>query len=337
MSSLRRLLWRALPGLAFWAVAGCQVLLDGEVTSIHCTQEGAIGPGACPASHICTGGACVEFIPSEPQPQLGVLCEDDADCEPGDFCLDMGRIRLQRGKRCSRPCCSSSGCDPAAGFICWAPSTGGASFCVDAVLVGRAIGGVAASGERCSTDGDCRSGSCDSGGTCVDPCCSDTSCAASQGTCQFGKRDGTGGFFCAPPPSDTRPFLADCKLDTDCASGLCHELRCVTPCCNSDTCSVDTTDGSLIPVACQFIEHEGVLIRACAHTLKASMIYAVGQPCSVDSECRGGLCIRPDEGEGEGYCSDACCSDAFCGEGGGFHCRPPEEITSSWPLRCELK
>src|SRR5262249_36299679 len=118
MKSAVRLLWRALPGLAFWAVAGCQVLINGEVRSIHCTQGGAIGPGACPAGHICAGGACVKFVPSElePQPQLGVVCEGDADCESGDFCLDMERLQIQGGKRCSRPCCSSSGCDPAAGF-----------------------------------------------------------------------------------------------------------------------------------------------------------------------------------------------------------------------------
>jgi hypothetical protein len=321
-----------LTALAFFAIAGCQLLIDGEVVSIHCTEEGAIGPGACPAHSICKAGACVSLRTREPQ--IGALCEADADCALGDFCLDTATIQLQSGKRCSRPCCSSLGCDPAESFVCWAPSTGGASFCLDAGLVGRAKGGVGASGELCERHSDCRSGYCDLNGTCVDSCCSDTSCAASRGTCQFGARDDTQGFFCAPP-TDGRPYLEDCTTDDECASGLCHETRCAIPCCNSDVCGVDTLGGSPIPIACQYIEHSGVKVRACALSLMPSMVYATGQPCSADSDCRGGLCLRPPEG-GEGYCSDACCSDAFCGEGGGLECRPPDEI-SSWPLRCERK
>jgi hypothetical protein len=336
MSAYGPLLWRAFPGMALWALAGCQLLVGGEITSIHCTEEGAIGPGPCPAHHICSGGACVPFVPLDPQPQIGDVCEADADCPPGDFCLDTERIQLPGDKRCSRPCCSSSGCDPAAGFVCWAPSTGGASFCIDAALVGRAKGGVTASGSPCASDGDCRSGRCDSNGTCVDACCSDTSCAASHGTCQFGERGDISGFFCAPPKKGL-PFLADCTSDDVCASRLCYKSHCVIPCCNSDTCSVDTTRFPFRPVACQFVDHKGVIIRACALTLEESVVKAVGQTCSADKECRGGHCIRPSMVQADGYCSDVCCSDAFCGEGGGFQCRPPEEISSSLPLRCERK
>jgi hypothetical protein len=334
MRALGLFFFRALPGLALWAVAGCQLLIDGEITSIHCTEEGVIGLGACPANHICKEGACVEL--KAPDPPTKVYCDKDDQCAPGDFCLDTALLELPSGKRCSRPCCSSISCDPTTGFVCWAPPTGGASFCVDPALVGLAKGGIAASGQSCNNDSDCRSGSCAADGTCLDSCCSDTSCAASDSTCQFGERGRARGFFCAPRPKDKSPFLADCKTDDDCDSGICLKNRCSAPCCNSDMCGVDTREMSLTPIACQYIQHGGVLIRACAHTLEATMVSAVGQPCAEDNHCRGGICIRPSGSMEQGYCSDACCSDAFCGEGGGFQCRPTQEDTS-WDLRCERK
>src|SRR6185369_16626458 len=140
-------------------------------------------------------------------------------------------------KSCSRPCCTSSSCDPQAGFVCWTSPEGGVSFCRDASAIGRSLPGTAASGQPCEEDSACRSGRCDEG-TCADLCCSSTSCVSADGTCRFGKRAESFGFFCAPTPAGKRSFAAVCTDDDDCVSGLCIPFRdgvqrCSSPCCSS--------------------------------------------------------------------------------------------------------
>jgi hypothetical protein len=340
MRALGLLFSCALPALVLWGVAGCEFFIDGQVTSIHCADEGKIGPNACPEHYICEGGSCINLAQRERK--LGNFCEQDSDCAFGDFCLDPEPLALSIGRRCTRSCCSSSGCDPAAGSICWSPSGGGGSFCIDAVILGRAQGGKATSGERCSSDSDCRSGLCAPDGICIDPCCSDSSCAAAEGSCQLRRRGEEKGFFCGPRPEDKAAYLSQCNHDDDCASGLCHDFgdelgrRCSTPCCNSDACNLELMPDLALRIACTYVPIDGRLIRACAQAMPAAMVNGVGQSCQEDDECRGGRCVRP-SGDGEpGYCSDACCADAGCGDGSELQCRP-NRTEDAWPLRCERK
>src|SRR5262249_18783222 len=151
----------------------------------------------CPVDFICKAGTCVNR--ASINPELGSPCEHDSDCGAGGFCLDPGLYGAPGRKVCSRPCCSSEGCNPEAGFVCWTPPSGGVSFCRAAVAIGRDVPGAASPGAPCAAGTKCRSGLCGTTGECLDFCCSDTSCAAAGKTCQLGKRDGVIGFFCAPP------------------------------------------------------------------------------------------------------------------------------------------
>jgi hypothetical protein len=333
------LLRRALPGLLLWGIAGCQLLVDGELSSVHCTEEGAIGPGACPAHHVCKGSVCVDI--SELTHTLGDACESDADCQEGDFCLDPVKFDGTGERRCSRPCCSSFSCgDPDRGSVCWTPPAGGVSFCVDARSLQRAEPGTAASGEFCQDGSDCRSGRC-AKSTCVDPCCSNRSCVSTRGTCRFGHEGADRGFFCGPTPTGNVGFAAPCSRDDDCLSGVCLDFgdnvqRCSSPCCHSGDCGTYAPSDVPILTACKNVLHQKVWIRACALPVVSMQPNDVGQPCRMDTDCRGGLCVRPSDAGGDGFCSDACCSDALCGETGGFQCRP-YPLTGGFALRCEHK
>ena len=340
---LRRLA-RALPAHAHWsAAAGCELLVDGDVASIHCSREGESGPPDCPVGAVCTDHVCVE--PSGPPTVLGSRCDDDTGCASGSFCLDpagfTGSGEFASGqKRCSRPCCSSGDCgDLAVGLVCAHPDPGGPGFCRQAADVARAAPGAHAPGQACVVHEDCRSGLCDlaaSPATCLDSCCSDTSCSETQTACRFGERAGATGFWCSALGGVT-PYGAPCVGDADCSSGLCLDLalegvkRCSAPCCSASQCA--PIDG--FPVACAEISH-AVFVRACALLLPIGASGEVGKACFSGAECRSGLCSPPDPGEAQGQCTDTCCSDESCGAPDLFRCLP-QVAGPPWPLRCEHK
>ncbi len=333
---------RALPALALWcAAAGCELLVDGDLASIHCAREGLAGPPDCPVGEVCVDHVCVE--PAGRPSELGSRCEDDASCMAGSFCLDPARFAgggaFSAGKpRCSRPCCSSGDCgDPAAGLVCAYPELGGPGYCRMATDVDRAAPGSRAPAQACAAHEDCRSGLCDLAGdtaVCVDGCCSDTSCSDTAAACRFGERAGARGFLCAAP-AGARHYGDDCDGDADCASGLCLEIegtkRCSAPCCSSTQCAPIAGR----PVGCADLPH-GVFVRACAAPLPISAVGAVGAACESGDECRSGLCRHGAPGEAKGQCTDTCCSDESCGAPGTFRCVP--RLTGPpWPLRCEHK
>jgi hypothetical protein len=333
---------RALPGLALWSTAaGCELLIDGHVASIHCLDEGASGPPACPVGAVCTDHVCVE--PSGPPQQLGSRCDDDAGCAAGSFCLDpaefTGAGRFAAGKkRCSRPCCASADCgDLTVGLVCAHPDPGGPGYCRKAVDVARAAPGTHVAGQACAVHEDCRSGLCDlaaSPTTCVDSCCSDTSCFETETVCRFGVRAGAPGFWCSAQ-GGLSAYGASCGGDQECASGLCLDMegakRCSAPCCSASQC--EPMGGR--PVACADVSRS-VFVRACATLLPFGASGEVGKACSSAGECRSGLCGPAIPGEALGRCTDTCCSDESCGAVGTFRCLP-EVAGPPWPLRCEHK
>jgi hypothetical protein len=333
---------RALPALAVWAAAGgCELLIDGELPTIHCSREGTSGPPDCPIGDVCTDHVCIE--PAGPPTELGSRCDDDAGCAAGSFCLDPARFvgagAFAAGKkRCSRPCCSSGDCgDAASGLVCAHADLGGAGYCRKAVDVDRAVPGLRSPGLACATNEDCRSGLCDVGTnpvTCVDSCCSDTSCSETKNACRFGERASMRGFWCSAL-GGTTAYGEPCGGDEECASGLCLELegakRCSAPCCSATQC------GPILgrPVACTDLPHS-VFVRACATLLPVGAVGEVGKACSSGMECRSGLCEPPTSGQTQGQCTDTCCSDDSCGAPGMFRCVPRLD-GPPWPLRCEHK
>ena len=332
----------ALPALALWgAAAGCELLLDGDVSSIRCAREGESGPPDCPVGAVCTDHVCVE--PAGLPKQLGSRCEDDAGCAAGSFCLDPARFpgsgQFGSGrKRCSRPCCGSGDCgDLTVALVCARPDPGGPGYCRRAADVRRAAPGTHAAGQACTVPEDCRSGLCDltaAPATCVDSCCTDTGCFESDTACRFGERASALGFWCSAP-SGPATYGLPCGGDGDCASGLCLDLegtkRCSAPCCSSTQC--EPIGGR--PVACAEIAHAS-FVRACATLLALGASGGVGKPCSSGEDCRSGLCGPPNPGEAQGRCTDTCCSDESCGALGAFRCLP-QLAGPPWPLRCERK
>lgn len=315
--------------------AGCELLVDGKVETIHCSAEGSIGLPACPEGYFCKEGSCVGLI------GLGKACAQDDDCATGDFCLDSPDFGEDKGKFCARGCCSSSDCDPETGFVCWMPEGSAFGFCRSAASAGRPATGALMAGETCNGDGECRSGKCSSG-ACTDTCCSDANCGGQ--TCQLtsGLISERPSWACQSIQSSKKDYLELCATDDECTSGVCVQIgiegRCSIPCCGSEDCPgvVEPQSGGVYAVRCKVISHNGASLRACADLTEPDAIGSVGAPCTSDDECRGGLCLLA-EGGGEGACSDLCCMDQACGDPSAFGCRPSKEQDGSWALRCEPK
>ena len=53
---------RAIFGAAIGAAAclssACSLLVGGEMTPLHCSEEGQLGPPACDAGFVCRAGVC---------------------------------------------------------------------------------------------------------------------------------------------------------------------------------------------------------------------------------------------------------------------------------------
>lgn len=337
--SARARLARRVAPLALVVVGGCSLLVDGDLSDVHCVDEGGVGPPACPADSVCSAGLCVTAQP--PTTKLGAPCSADLDCGPGEVCLDPAAFGGAGDPVCSRTCCASNECD-AAGLelVCWASPAGAGRFCRDAAQVGAGHVGSGASGVMCSLDVDCRSGRCDAA-RCLDPCCSDTNCAAAAdpGSCRLHGTAGHATWSCQPPELKKATFLEPCAVDADCASGLCLSiggtLRCSMACCESAACGTVQITGNVSLLGCTESTHEGSVVRACSKVLPATAMGAIGTECTADEQCRGGVCVVIAGGGGKMACSDACCTDPNCADAA-FVCRP-EGVATKWALRCERK
>ncbi|WP_437972357.1 hypothetical protein WMF04_25050 [Sorangium sp. So ce260] len=334
----RRLL-RGLSALALLG-AGCEVLVDGELGSVRCSEEGAIGPPACPEGAVCRDGTCIDMLPTERA--LGAPCADHDDCGALDFCLDPALFDGEGPRVCARACCSSSDCDPVRDAVCWIPDGGGSGLCRVGRDVGRPEVGTRLSGATCAAPGDCRSGVCHEG-ACVDTCCSDTNCAANGAACRLTTDLVSAGpaWACRPdePREDEGVYFDECRRNDDCASGLCADVdgtpRCTIPCCSSDMCPAAPGDVTQNVGCAELTTSEGSAVRACARLLPEHSVAAVGVPCATDDACRSGMCVKHPE-QTQRFCSDVCCGEASCGDASFFGCRP-HSTGPSWALRCEPK
>lgn len=313
----------------------CSLLVDGRLDSIACAAEGTRGPPACPEGWLCKQGSCVDSGGSD----LGSLCADHTSCALGDLCLDPADFGGAGAPFCSRPCCSSSDCDPRADFVCAPLPSGGGDFCVQAGAVGRGATGGAMVGDPCQTGADCRSGACE-GSRCADVCCSDTNCGLGGLGCSLGATPAAGPatasttWVCADHGS-ALDDLAPCGANEECASGLClvlaNQKRCVPPCCGSGQCPLLDDGVDSYTLGCAPAGLDGSLHLACAVVLPATATKLVGAPCDTPDECKGGLCIQTAQGS---ICSDVCCSDESCGDPTLFACRP-FPVGGNAALRCE--
>ena len=337
-NAARRLL-RWLAALA-WLGAGCEAVVDGELGTVHCTDEGAIGPPACPEGAVCRDGACVE---QQLERALGARCERHEDCGALDFCLDPALFGGEGPRVCSRACCSSSDCDPVRDAVCWIPDGGGSGLCRIGREVRRPDVGTQLSGASCASHGECRSGICD-GGECVDTCCSDSNCATNAATCRLTRDLVSAGpaWACQTAAQGDGGYFDPCVRNADCASGLCATVgegeemdgRCTMPCCGSEMCPAAPDTGQRVGCA-ELTSPGSPTVRACIRLLSGDGVAINGVPCSGPEDCRTGLCIE-DREQSQQFCSDACCSDASCGDAAFFGCRP-RATERSWALRCEPK
>ena len=330
---------RAALGLAGALLAaglgGCMFLVDSELGTIHCADEGALGPPACPSGQACVSGTCAPGLP--PGPALGRRCSSDLDCATGDFCLEPSLFGTSTPKTCTRPCCVSSDCnlesDAGAGdeLVCWVPPRGGGALCRRANELKRESPGTGHAGEACVSGVDCRSGKCDKL-HCIDTCCSDAQCSAGDGRCHAvdqGVSEGAA-WSCAPAGPTGLGYLEPCAKDAECASGLCllvaDKLVCSQPCCDSGSCGVYNQGAVAGNLACAQVPHHGSLLRACAALLPTTATGATGASCASDLDCRSGTCVAD-------RCSDVCCVDADCGDPAATACRP-YDAGDAWALRC---
>jgi hypothetical protein len=339
----RRLIQWLLFGLA--APGGCMFLVDDELGSIRCMDEGAYGPPACPAAHACVDGLCAPRPAAAPA--LGTRCESNADCNDTDFCLDPASFGETGEPVCSRTCCSSIDCDavtaegePDLRAVCWVPAVGGGSFCRDGQALAREESGIQKAGDKCVQHADCRSGVCRNA-YCADACCSDTNCDLAASACLVtdGIASEGSSWACAPtPPATSKGYLEPCVSDDECATGLCikmaDELLCSRPCCDSASCGPIATANTSGHVACVHLPHHGSFVAACARVLPITAELAVGAPCTDDLECRSGICAAA-KGTMTRYCADLCCVDADCGDPT-LACRP-QPFGDTQALHCALQ
>lgn len=325
---------------ALGLVAGCSLLVPGEPTDVRCSEEGAIGPPACPSGMFCREGACLEGPPA-----LGEPCREGDVCAPGDHCFDPASIGLAGQPICSHPCCSSGDCGVGTGLVCAVLGPG--KMCLPASSWSRGELGARFAGEPCEVGSECRSGECsDEGGFCTDACCSDAECGLFAGAC----RDAGEGWSCEPAAPDAKAPLEPCKDAAECSSGLCLAwpdgvTRCAAPCCSSDECG-DWDAGSVVKrILCVPVQHGTAIVHACAAVAKGDADRAIGEPCDDPGQCRGGRCIEADP-SGAGVCSDVCCTDGSCGAPHLFTCSPVADPTSpvdgappgqAFELQCVMK
>jgi hypothetical protein len=153
-----------------------------------------------------------------------------------------------------------------------------------------------------------------------------------DGFCHYVYREDACQDFAAGPSTATTGTA--CAQDGDCAHGFCLTGKCADPCCHSGDCPGG--------YACQSVVQQlDSVVMACVPTAGSG---ALGAPCAPGGSgaCRAqvspqvspsqDLCIPSNpyaSGGTTGYCSDTCCNDAECGDGG-YYC-------GLWPVLTDGK
>ncbi len=151
-----------------------------------CCTDASCGSGRrCTVSSVWTGSASSAGLHCRPtsgssNTAANRRCVDPAACTSG-ICRQVS-TNLLEPSLCMAPCCSSSSCGSATGFLslytlrCSYERPEGASSVVASCREGANASGNRI-GEACTVDGDCFSNQCDSMiGKCTDVCCGDDDC-----------------------------------------------------------------------------------------------------------------------------------------------------------------
>ncbi len=200
---------------------------DTECASLACVDPGdhvrrclpscRAGDGQCPVGEACaaaTGscGPCVDASILHAARRIGEPCATGDECEEGTCAADG------RGGFCTRECDANDECPD--GFRC------AAGQC--------ARGGLAATGDPCASDADCRAGlfcgasegrrfctrACDA----ADECSGELECVTAGAD-----------RICAPAGG----ILGEaCASSDECAGGLCEDGRCARACGAASSCPV---------------------------------------------------------------------------------------------------
>ncbi|RMG14914.1 MAG: hypothetical protein D6729_13080 [Deltaproteobacteria bacterium] len=247
---------------------------------------------------------------------LGGSCTTHAECE-SNYCL----ILASGSGLCVRTCSASHQCP--IDFVCRNIAPPQTTFCIHESLVGKDFG-PDPSGTFCSdTVNRCHSGWCWIPQTsCTDTCQHDRDCQVAGRICQLfvGDFDGNGidemVTVCAPPSNGSGATGSACTANSQCLRGNCLSAGyCGDPCCRASDCPSGYT--------CEPVSGAGgSVIKACARTPGVGSA-PVGTPCDPANDlfCRSNYCWE--DGPGDPYCTDTCCSDSDCPEG--FRCQ-------SWPF-----
>lgn len=333
-------------------LAGCSLIVPGEVPSYRCSGE---DPSACPTGLVCDSVALVcvspssivdggdeqavpvedagpdvvgeEDAPSGPSP-VGGSCVDDSNCASGLLCgtstiLTTAIVPTNAQSVCTRPCCRSADC--AAGFVCFPGGTGG-NYCVAAGKAGRTppTTGGKSGGQSCADHDECRSGLC-TASRCVDTCCEPSQCASGT-TCRIATVNAHVTWACGVPNGGAALDLngtclgdnARCKND-NCVQPFSATHRCTPPCCSASDCSALGFAGNV----CAYGQAGTDQLKWCYEANAGGK--AAGSSCSASADCASRYCDAELK-----QCANTCCADADCA--GSEVCRPT--LSGTPFLRC---
>ncbi len=299
----------------------CDGVIDEP--SVVCPPDQVCAPrlqSCIPAAAACSPANCAPPKVCDPATQqcanpdanfdIGLPCASDKECKSG-ICGDKSTLGAAANQRsvCTKTCCTSDQCD--AGFVCFAPGTGG-KYCVTPALAGSRGGlGALRGGEACGTDPTrCRSGVCGNG-KCVDTCCADSDCLNGT-TCRLEGVTGHTVYSCGDPPGGAGRN-STCSFDSSCKSNFCANYdgftsRCIATCCASTACGSITIFGTSVPVACivaSAAQTKGDYSSVCAGLPSAGAGQKFGDTCATGADCLSTFCET-------GHCTSVCCLDTDC-------------------------
>jgi hypothetical protein len=344
------------------AIAGCTLLVTGDVPAFHCMDTAS----ACPPGLRCDTATmlCVASVTVPPveagQPDsndapydaetsapdaadgavvpanLGSKCRLDDECKSG-LCASSTElttaITATTGPICTTPCCTSEECPSS--FVCFNGGTGG-SYCVPAALAQRtpADSGGKAGGTSCSGNSECRSGLCagTTTKTCLDTCCVASNCA-SPSTCRLKTVSSDTvpatpshvGWSCAlPETTATKSAGEACNEHSQCKTDACTGFgaKICRPAC-SNSASCKAIPG-FGNGHCLYGSSVNDWFKFCfSETVGTNR--SAGTTCSNNSECQSDYCDAELK-----RCANVCSKDVDCATD--EVCRP--SAVSTPYLRC---
>lgn len=251
----------------------------------------SISDGAeCARDSSCLGGRCLTDFP-------GGYCTTAA-C-PTEGCSNIFGsecLQLPNGAEplCYESCDDASGCR--LGYECFAIDT--TNVCLPAAFESELVT-AGSIGAACANGAECDSGECMTnlvGGYCSVLNCDDDA-ACDGGRCLALEDEAAG--------TSVNACFSSCTNDSGCRFGY----ECVDP---------DGSGGACLPAD-----------PDSTSPLRNPGGADDGEPCTVDINCKGGTCLRAEEGYPGGYCTTLDCSTVGCNEpAGGAQCRTVTQETA---------